>query len=478
MIALAEYIAETTTLNRLDLRDNDIRLGGLMALVSSLKFNNTLSRLDVDKEPKKEHTFFNITFQQKDSLETSKRLFQDMNEYCLRNQRTQAVLEAERVEKAREQAEERRQLQIENERQLLELVKEINTQVNENLSNTDEALALSPTTSGENMDELLDKIIVNTSNQKEGEGEGHFSDIDQYNYNHYGMISEGFQLVDGVELESSETDPDMVIFKSKSENNDSLVNSSLNVEAGSLNTTLTKEEELFELEILSVANSLIEKTVWNLKQQEPKTMQFFHQNSSTLMFESLDHETRKELKGRSYDDPDADHSMFSSFNDSNDLSTSIEPESCHDIEDKPATSKVMFSLSGIDEPTDPSRCMNDSSIIDESESCNDSDIEVLEVSSRFVNKIMHSSQRQLGDYSLDNRNHSGGNLLDSIDELEVQSLVNSASQNSGKVEVAIVPDNTEHKRQKDSRAESECSDENYDLVSAENNLEEQSKHFI
>ncbi len=61
VIALAEYIAETNSLNRLDLRDNDIRLGGLMALVSSLKFNKTLSRLDVDREPRREHNVrFNL----------------------------------------------------------------------------------------------------------------------------------------------------------------------------------------------------------------------------------------------------------------------------------------------------------------------------------------------------------------------------------------------------------------------------------
>lgn len=468
VIALAEYIAETTSLNRLDLRDNDIRLGGLMALVSSLKINKTLSRLDVDKEPKKEHTFFNITFQQKDSLETSKRLYQDMNEYCLRNQKEQRDLEAERAKKAREQAEERRQLQIENERQLLDLVKEINNQVNENLMNTDEALALSPTTSGENMDELLDKIIVNTSIQNNAEGEGHFSDIDQFNYNHYGLISEGFQLVDGVELESSETDPDMVIFKAKSEDadSDSPVNSSLNVEAGSLNTTLTKEQEMFELEILSVTNSLVERTIWNLKQQEPRSVKFLHQNSSTLMFESLDDETRGELTGQGEDGDQclsvqADRSKFSNFNDSNDLSTSIELESCHDIEDKPTIPPVTFNLSTNDDPMESSRYMNDSSIIDESESCNDSDIEVLEVSSRFVNKIMHSSQRHL----MDNPASTAYNLLDSIDELAVQSLVNSTS-------LPIDNNPAEHEKQC-SRGENECSDENYDLVNADNNFEDQ-----
>ena len=343
VIALAEYIAETSSLNRLDLRDNDIRLGGLMALVSSLKFNNTLSRLDVDKEPKKEHTFFNITFQMKDSLETSRRLFQDLNDYCLRNQRTQAVLEAERAEKAKEQAEERRKLQIENERQLLELVKEINTQVGEYLvegNDENESMMLSPTTRGENMDELLDKIIVNTSSQ----GSGHaadrkFSGIDQFNFNHCGLITDSFQLVDGVELESSETDPDMVIFGGPKLSESDVTNSSLNVEAGSLSTTLTEEEELFEMEILSVANSLVEKTVWNLKQQEPRTIRLMHQNSTSLMFESMEEQV---VGGGVGLQAETDHSEFSNFDDSNDLSTSIEPVTGQGIEESSAGKRLLF----------------------------------------------------------------------------------------------------------------------------------------
>ncbi len=55
MIALAEYIAETQSLTRLDIRENDIRLGGVMALSSSLKFNKTLTRIDIDKELKRDY---------------------------------------------------------------------------------------------------------------------------------------------------------------------------------------------------------------------------------------------------------------------------------------------------------------------------------------------------------------------------------------------------------------------------------------
>jgi protein phosphatase 1 regulatory subunit 37 len=80
VVALAEYIAETASLKRLDLRENDVRLGGLMALASSLKFNKTLTRLDLDREPKKEYSI-------RDSIETSKRLIKSINEFCARNKR-------------------------------------------------------------------------------------------------------------------------------------------------------------------------------------------------------------------------------------------------------------------------------------------------------------------------------------------------------------------------------------------------------
>lgn len=72
----------------------------------------------------------------------------------MRNQRNQFALEAKRAEKAREQAEERRLLQLENERQLLELVKEINGQVAEN----------NEPPADDKVDNLLNKVILNINN--------------------------------------------------------------------------------------------------------------------------------------------------------------------------------------------------------------------------------------------------------------------------------------------------------------------------
>lgn len=51
---MAEFIAESPRLLRLDLRENEIKTGGLMALSLALKVNRSLLRLDLDREPKKE----------------------------------------------------------------------------------------------------------------------------------------------------------------------------------------------------------------------------------------------------------------------------------------------------------------------------------------------------------------------------------------------------------------------------------------
>ncbi len=53
-VALAEFIADSTRLLRIDLRENDIKTGGLMALSLSLKVSETVTRIDLDKDPKRE----------------------------------------------------------------------------------------------------------------------------------------------------------------------------------------------------------------------------------------------------------------------------------------------------------------------------------------------------------------------------------------------------------------------------------------
>jgi len=53
-VALAEYIADSYTISQLDLRENDIKTAGLLALSMCLKVHQTITRLDIDQSVKKE----------------------------------------------------------------------------------------------------------------------------------------------------------------------------------------------------------------------------------------------------------------------------------------------------------------------------------------------------------------------------------------------------------------------------------------
>ena len=57
-VALAEVIADSPKLVRVDLRENEIKTAGMMALALALKVNVILQRLDLDKEIKKETVRF------------------------------------------------------------------------------------------------------------------------------------------------------------------------------------------------------------------------------------------------------------------------------------------------------------------------------------------------------------------------------------------------------------------------------------
>ncbi|MEQ2181120.1 hypothetical protein GOODEAATRI_008087 [Goodea atripinnis] len=76
-VAVAEFIAESPRLLRLDLRENEIKTGGLMALSLALKVNNSLLRLDLDREPKKESV--------KSFIETQRALLTEIQNGCKRN---------------------------------------------------------------------------------------------------------------------------------------------------------------------------------------------------------------------------------------------------------------------------------------------------------------------------------------------------------------------------------------------------------
>ena len=51
-------IADTSRIVRLDLQENDIKTAGLMALSLALKVNKSMSRLDLDKDTKKEQVCY------------------------------------------------------------------------------------------------------------------------------------------------------------------------------------------------------------------------------------------------------------------------------------------------------------------------------------------------------------------------------------------------------------------------------------
>ena len=51
---MAEVLADSFQLTRIDIRENNIHVAGLMAFSLALKVNTTLIRLDLDKDIKKE----------------------------------------------------------------------------------------------------------------------------------------------------------------------------------------------------------------------------------------------------------------------------------------------------------------------------------------------------------------------------------------------------------------------------------------
>lgn len=53
-VVLAEFLAESRILRTLDVRQNLVLTGGLMALALALKLNRTLVHLDLDQNPKEE----------------------------------------------------------------------------------------------------------------------------------------------------------------------------------------------------------------------------------------------------------------------------------------------------------------------------------------------------------------------------------------------------------------------------------------
>ena len=62
---MAEYIADSPRLMRIDLRENDIKTGGLMALSLSLKVSESVTRVDLDKDTKRESVSICCLYEEK-----------------------------------------------------------------------------------------------------------------------------------------------------------------------------------------------------------------------------------------------------------------------------------------------------------------------------------------------------------------------------------------------------------------------------
>ncbi|XP_014906785.1 protein phosphatase 1 regulatory subunit 37 isoform X1 [Poecilia latipinna] len=76
-VALAEFLAESRLIQRLDLHENQVKLGGLMALSLALRINCSLSHLGVDPIPPQELDEF--------LTETQKRLQAEITQRCNAN---------------------------------------------------------------------------------------------------------------------------------------------------------------------------------------------------------------------------------------------------------------------------------------------------------------------------------------------------------------------------------------------------------
>ncbi|XP_040917269.1 protein phosphatase 1 regulatory subunit 37 [Toxotes jaculatrix] len=78
-VALAEFLAENHQIQRLDLRQNQVKTGGLMALCLALRINCSLTSLDLDHVPAQEQDEF--------LMETQARLQSEITQRCLANAR-------------------------------------------------------------------------------------------------------------------------------------------------------------------------------------------------------------------------------------------------------------------------------------------------------------------------------------------------------------------------------------------------------
>ncbi|KAM7376767.1 hypothetical protein PAMP_006475 [Pampus punctatissimus] len=76
-VALAEFLAESRQIQHLDVRQNEVKVGGLMALCLALRINRSLASLDLDHIPPEEQDEF--------LMKTQTRLLSEITQRCLVN---------------------------------------------------------------------------------------------------------------------------------------------------------------------------------------------------------------------------------------------------------------------------------------------------------------------------------------------------------------------------------------------------------
>ena len=309
---------------------------------------------------------------------------QDINEYCLRNQRAKTKQDDELKEKAR-QDEELRQIQIENEKQLGELVKGISSQINkDNKFIKSEDQNVSEPKSELVMDEgdpFLKKIYRNLNTVPSLLSPLNPLDVEVINYfnlnedttNSKSSEEDEFQLIEGDEA------TDMVVLRSNLnlfDNDLTALSSDCNILKRS-NRTLTTNN-------LNIEHNDIECGNKRIKADEVEAHTISKHNSdmviAVLANQLVETVIKNALeihgKDETYIQPES--KALANFNDSNDLSMSIEveqlPSTLDDLKQQGYISNICKSRI-------------DSSTIEEDE-CNDSDIEVLSVSSKFVKNLI------------------------------------------------------------------------------------------
>ena len=319
-------------------------------------------------------------------------------------------------EKARQAEEERRKIQIENEKQLDDLIKEISSQINEGNTVTKSEYQNATEPESEIVidedDPLLKKIInrnLNTVpsllsplNPLDVELINYFN-LNEDTANSKSSEEDEFQLIEGDDA------TDMVVLRSNLNVSDSDVTA--NALSSDFNTLKRSNRTVTTNNLINITLNDIECQNKRIQAAEV-TEHPISEHNSDMVIAALANQLVEtviknalEINGKDGANIQPESEALANFNDSNDLSMSIEVEQLTNPDD--SKQQGCLSISN----TCKSRI--DSSTIEEDE-CNDSDIEVLSVSSKFVKNLIELAKINIEQESHINSDSTA--LLDSISE--------------------------------------------------------------